>query len=111
MSVGALHVHPAHFAAASAHQFHDRADVAVRHVDHQELIRLVIDAANLLDDDLGLAHGQLVTFAPHRLDQDGEMKQAAAGDDERVARHRSSRRGERRSIPARDRADRSGAWT
>ena len=38
-----------------------------------------------LDDHLGLADGQLVALAPHRLDQDREVQQAPAGDDERVA--------------------------
>ena len=47
MGVRSLAVHLAHLAAPRTHQFHDGADVAVRDVDHEELVRLVIHAANL----------------------------------------------------------------
>ena len=33
-----------------------------------------------MSDDLGLADHQLVSFAPHHLDQDGELQFAAAHD-------------------------------
>ena len=59
--------------------------MAVGDVDHQEFIRLAGLAVDRPEDHLGLADGQLVTLAPHRLDQDGEVQQAAARDHERVA--------------------------
>ena len=108
VGVGPLHVHLGHLAPAGADQLHHRADVAVRHVDDEELVRLVLDAVDLLDDDLGLADGQLVALAAHGLDQDREVQQAPARDLERVARPRSARPGGRRSIPARGRAGPSG---
>ena len=59
--------------------------MAVGDVDDEELVRLVIHPVDLLDDDFGLADGQLVALAAHGLDQDREVQQAAAGDLERVA--------------------------
>ena len=85
MGVGPLDVHLGHLAAPCPGELDHRANVAVRYVDHQELVRLAELAVDLAEDDFGLADGQLVSFAPHRLDQDGKMKQAAAGDDECVA--------------------------
>ena len=85
MGIGPLHVHLGHLAAPGSGELDHRADVAVRNVDHQEFVGLAHLAVDLAEDDLGLADGQLVSFAPHRLDQDGKVKQAPAGDDERVA--------------------------
>src|SRR5208337_4435133 len=60
------------------------ADVAVRDVDHEELARFVVHAADLPDDHFGLAHRELETLAAHRLDQYRKVEQASAGDLESI---------------------------
>ena len=67
-----------------------------------------IDAVDLLDDDLGLADGELVAFASHGFDQDGQVQQAAAGDAGRSRDRRSARRGGRRWTGAPCRGVRGG---
>ena len=53
-------------------------------IDHQQLQRLVQFAVDRLGQDLRLAHRQLEAFAPHHLDQDGQLQFAAAHHLERV---------------------------
>ena len=98
VGVGSLHVHLGHLAAAGAGELDHGADMAVRNVDDQEFIGLADLAVDFAEDDLGLADGQLVSLAPHGFDQDGEVKQAAAGDDERSRGLRSVRLAGPRSI-------------
>ena len=50
----------------------------------EALDRLVTDAVDLADDDLGLADGQLEALAAHDLDEDRELQLAAALDLPRV---------------------------
>ena len=76
VGVDALDVHPEQLAATGADEFHDRAHLGLGDVDDEVLERLVLDAVDPLEDDLGLADGQLVALAPHALDQDGEVQQA-----------------------------------
>ena len=104
VGIGPLHVHLGHLAAARAGELDHRADVGVRHVDDQEFVRLAGLAVDRPEDDLGLADGQLVTLAAHRLDQDGEVEQTAAGDHERVAIFGWARPAGPRSTRARARA-------
>src|SRR5208283_5318230 len=80
VGVGPLPVHLAHLAASGTHQFHDGADVAVRDVDHEELARFVVHAADLLYYYRGRAHRELETLAAHRLDQYRKVEQAPARD-------------------------------
>jgi len=71
----------AHTAAAVVHHFRHRAFAAARHRDDDPLIvflhvddeifdRLHALAVHLFRDDLRPRHLQLVSFAPHHLDQD-----------------------------------------
>ena len=73
-------VHLDHLAAARADQFHHRAQLVVRHFDHQRLERLFGDAVALVQDHLRLADRKLVAFAAHGFDQHAQVQQAAAGD-------------------------------
>ena len=53
-------------------------------VDGQRFERLVHHAVDGLGEHAGFAHGELVTFAAHVLDEDGEVQFAAARDAEHV---------------------------
>jgi hypothetical protein len=50
----------------------------MRDIGRQVLHRLHQLPVNSLGDDLRLRHRQLITFAPHHLDQDGKLQFAAA---------------------------------
>ena len=67
-----------HFTATIAGDFHDRADFRGRNVDFQYFKRFAHPAVDHLADDGRLADGQLITFAPHRFDQHGQMQHATA---------------------------------
>ena len=83
-----VHAHPAgavvhhllHAALAQRHELGDNAEVVLRDVDRQSLHRLVLLAVDDLRDDLGLADGELEILTAHHLDEDRELKLAAALD-------------------------------
>ena len=65
---------------AGAEFFHDRADIAIRHLDHQEFNRLALFPVNLLINDDRARYLEFIALTAHFLDQDGKMQFAAAGD-------------------------------
>ena len=71
-------------ALAAAERFHDAALVAFVDVDRERFERLVHDAVDGLGEHAGFAHGELITFAAHVLDENREMQFAAAGNAEHV---------------------------
>src|ERR1035441_4753318 len=77
-TAGAVVDHLDHLALAGAEFLDHYAQEVLRAIDNQvfhRLAELVVDGAR---QDLGLAHGQFVAFAPHHLDEDGELQFAAA---------------------------------
>jgi len=72
--------HVEHDAAARPEDLDDLAGVLARHVHDGELDRLERLAAFLLQDDLRAADLELVALAAHRLHENGEVQDAAAGD-------------------------------
>ena len=77
-AAGAVVDHLRQFAAARAQALHDDADVGFRAVDHQHFQRLEALAVFGAHHDFRLADHQLVAFAAHGFDQDGELQFAAA---------------------------------
>ena len=69
---------------ATAERFHDAALVVLVDVDGQRFERFVHHAVDGLGEHARLADGELIAFAAHVLDEDGEMQFAAAGDAEHV---------------------------
>ena len=69
-----------HRALARGEQRVDRSDEVVGRVDGDVLHGLVHLAVNHARDYLGLAHGELESFAAHRLDQDRELQFATTLD-------------------------------
>ena len=67
-----------HFAAAVSQQLHHDADEIFRAVHDQQFQRLEPPPVFRAHHDFRLAHHQLVTFAPHRLDQNRQLQFAAA---------------------------------
>ena len=80
----AVRDHVLHLGAARTDALHHRALVVFLDIDGQRLEGLVNLAVDLLQDDLGAADRQLEALAAHRLDQNGEVEFAAAGDAELV---------------------------
>ena len=80
----AVGFHVRELAAAHAERFHDRTLVRVLDVDRELLERLAALAVDVAQDDARPRHGQLVTFAPHVLEQDGQVQLAATEDGEDV---------------------------
>ena len=76
----ALGLHDLEHALAHHHQFRCLARVGLRHVDDEVFERFVTGVLDLLVDDPGLADLQLVAFAAHGLDEDGQMQDAATED-------------------------------
>src|ERR1035437_3917413 len=77
-TAGAVVDHLDHLALAGAELLDHHAQETLRAIDDQgfhRLAELVVDGAR---QDLGLADGQFVAFAPHHLDEDGELQFAAA---------------------------------
>src|ERR1700685_4590889 len=87
-AAGIVIAHFEHFAAPRAKRLQNDADEIFGDVDHQALKRLELLAVFVADDDFRLAHHQLKAFAPHRLDQHGDLKSAAAEDAEGFGRVR-----------------------
>ena len=65
-------------ALALAERLHHAALVLVLDVGGDELDRLVAHAVDVVEDDARLRDGQLVAFAAHVLEQDGQVQFAAA---------------------------------
>ena len=82
----ALGLDGAHFAFATGDYIDDFRREFFRHQYGQLFDRLTFLAVDFFDDDFGLSDLQFVAFAPHGLDEDGEMQYAAAVDEERVGR-------------------------
>ena len=67
-----------------AERSHDRTLARVLDVDREDLVRLVEHAVDLLGDDARDVSRDLVTLAPHVLEQHAEMQLAASVDLELV---------------------------
>ena len=80
--VGHLDHPPAPLPQALGHD----ADKVLGNVDDGELHRLANGAVDRLGYDLGVAQLELVTLAPHRLDENGQLKLASPEHDEGVRR-------------------------
>ena len=65
-------------AAAGPRLGDDDALKVLGHVDDQILHRLAAHAVDLLRDDVGPRHLELVSLAPHHLDENGQLQLAAA---------------------------------
>ncbi len=74
----AVIVHIGDFALARAQLLHHNADELFRNVHRQMFHRLHQLAVDPLGHDFRLADHQLVTFAPHHLDQDGKLQFSAS---------------------------------
>ena len=74
---GVVIAHLEHFAAPAAECFHNDADETLRYIDDQALERFKLPAFFRAHNDFRLADHQLEAFAPHRLDQDGQLQFAA----------------------------------
>ena len=67
-------------ALAFADVLDDGAGGGVGGVDDEGFDGFVADAVDGADDDAGAGDGEFVAFAPHGLDEDGEVQDAASGD-------------------------------
>ena len=77
--------HVPEFRFPGAEFLDDRADIFARHLDGEEFHRLEELAVLVaLVDDLRAGDREFVAFAPHGLDEDGQVEFAAAGDLERI---------------------------
>ena len=79
-----LHIHQDGLAGAQSG--HDVALIGLRHVDDDALHGLHDLAVLLVGQNVRGADLQLIAFAAHRLDQDGQMHLAAAHDAEGIVR-------------------------
>ena len=73
-----------HFAAPGAERFHHDADERFRAIDDQQFERFEAPAVFGAHHDFRLADHQLVAFAAHGFDQDGQLQFAAAQHAKRV---------------------------
>jgi hypothetical protein len=80
----AIGFHVQELAAACAERFHDRALVPVLQVDGELLEGLAALAVALLQHHARPGHCKFIAFAPHVLEQDGEMQLAATKDRKHV---------------------------
>ena len=70
-----------------AQLLHDDAHVLLRHIDHQLFVRLEpLAIRSVPGDDPRTRDLELVSLAPHRLHEDGEVQLAPAGDLQRIGR-------------------------
>src|SRR5580700_7185914 len=82
----AVIVHLRHFTFAWPEALDDGADEGLGNVDGEMFDRFHELAVDFFRDDLGTADHELITFAAHHLDEDGELELAAAEDFEAVGR-------------------------
>ena len=80
----AVRLHGEQLALALGEAAHHRALVVLREIHGELFPGLAAHAVDVLLDDLRPRHRQLVAFAAHVLDQDGQVQLAAAGDLELV---------------------------
>ena len=80
----AVAFHVGELTTAAAELFHHRALVFVGHIHSQVFIRLAFLAVDFAVHDARFAHGQLVAFAAHVFQQDGEVQLTTAGHAEYV---------------------------
>src|SRR6185312_11589758 len=77
-------VHAGHLRLAPRECLYEEARGDVRRLN-VELLEWLLDTVEAaMEDNFGAVHRKLVAFAPHRLDEDGEVQFAAAADDELV---------------------------
>ena len=77
-------LHVQQVALARAELFHDATLVLAFHVHGQQLIRLVLLAADFFNNDLRARYAEFIALAPHVLYQYAQVQLAAAGDAELV---------------------------
>ena len=82
----ALSVDGAYLAFAAGDHVDDLARELLGHQHSELLDGFAFLTVNLLDDNLGLAHLQLVSLAAHGLDEDAEVQNAAAVNQQGVGR-------------------------
>ncbi len=80
--------HLAELAAAASERFHHHANKRFRAIDDQALEGFQFLAILLAHDNFRFADHQLVAFATHRLDEDGELQFAARQHAKYVGRFR-----------------------
>src|SRR6185312_13348961 len=76
--------HLDHLPFAGTHLFDHDADELFRAVDHKQFQRFVQFAVNRACQDFRLTHLKFIAFAPHHLDENGELQFAAAHHLKRV---------------------------
>ena len=76
----ALRIHREQVAFTTGYHVDHFAGILFGHVDGELFYRLAFHTVDFLDDNLRLAHLQLVAFATHRLDEDGEVQHTASID-------------------------------
>src|SRR3954463_4317342 len=80
----AVVVHVDHLSLARAQLFHHNANESFRDVHREMFDRFHQLAIDTLGDDLGLAYHQLVAFAAHHLNRNGELQLTASQNFEGV---------------------------
>src|SRR5262249_41618839 len=83
-AAGAMIDHLDHPSPSLSEGFGDDANKRIRTVDHRKFNRLELLAIVRPGDDLRLGNLHLVTFAPHHLDYDRQLKLSAARDFESI---------------------------
>ena len=79
-------LHRGHFAFTARDHINHLRGKLFRDVDGQLFDRLAAHAVNLFINYLRLTYLQLIAFAAHRLDQNGQVKHAAAGNNPFIGR-------------------------
>ena len=78
MDTVVLGLHHGHFALAACHHVNHLAGVLLGDIDAQFLDGFALHTVDLLDDDLGLAHLELIALAAHLLDEHRQVQHATA---------------------------------
>ena len=78
-----FHFH--HFATADADQFNHLSRSAVWNIDRKCFDRFAVLTVDLFADHMRLGDGEFIAFAPHGLNKDGDVQNAASADFESVA--------------------------
>ena len=75
-----LALHRGHLSLAAGHHINHLRGKLLGHIDGEFLNGFTLHPVDLLVDNLGLPHLQLVALAAHGLDEHGEMEHTAAAD-------------------------------
>ena len=75
-----LGLHHGHLTLAAGHHIDHLAGVFLGHVNAQFLDGLTFYTIDVLDDDLGLSHLELISLAAHLLDEHRQVQHAASED-------------------------------